>query len=197
MQFLIDAFAGPGAAFMYAITAVFAFGLAITLERTYLFWLRWKGLGPDLVAVVTRGDLAAAQQAAAGTPVEALVRAGAEAADAETAWDAMTAEAALVDAQVRQRVPYLATVGNVATMLGLLGTVYGLIFAFSGLADASAVERATRLSDGISAAMSTTAWGLLAGIPALAVHALLDGKAVRMLAYAEAVAARVAVAKRS
>ena len=83
--------------------------------------------------------------AAAGShPVARLVSAGERAGTGEQAWDQMTAEAALLERDVRQRVHWLATVGNVATMLGLLGTVYGLILAFSGLGDASAVERASR-----------------------------------------------------
>ena len=97
---------------------------------------------------------------------------------------------------MRERVPYLATVGNVATMLGLLGTVYGLILAFTGLGDASAVERAQKLSEGIATAMSTTAFGLLVGIPALALHAFLDGRATRILRFCESVAARVATTRR-
>ena len=78
-------------------------------------------------------------------------------------------------------------------MLGLLGTVYGLIVAFQGLGDASAVERATRLSDGIATAMATTAYGLLVGIPALAAHAFLEGRVQQLLAFSEAAASAVAV----
>ena len=109
----------------------------------------------------------------------------------------MTAEAALLERDVRQRVHWLAAVGNVATMLGLLGTVYGLILAFSGLGDASAVERASRLSEGIATAMATTAYGLLVGIPALAAHALVEGRAARILGFCEAVAACVAALRRT
>ena len=87
-------------------------------------------------------------------------------------------------------------VGNVATMLGLLGTVYGLIMAFSGLDDASAVERSARLSEGIATAMATTAWGLLVGIPAIAAHTFIDRRARHTLAFYEAVAGRVAAGKR-
>ena len=103
----------------------------------------------------------------------------------------MGAAAARVQVLVSQRVPYLATVGNIATMLGLLGTVYG-DRRIQGLGDASAVERATRLSDGIATAMATTAYGLLVGIPTLAAHAFLDGR-VQQLAFSEAAASAVAV----
>ena len=181
---------------MYAITAVLAFGLAVALERCFVLLVRWS---VDPVAVLGRiaaGDLDGAVIAAGGHPAGRLITAGKDAADAEGAWDAMGAEAALVDAAARSRVPYLAAVGNIATMLGLLGTVYGLMLAFEGLGDASAVERAGRLSDGIATAMATTAYGLLVGIPALGAHALLDGQVRKVLALCEAAAARVAALKR-
>ena len=193
---LIEAFSGPGASFMYAITAVLALSLAVFIERTWLLWFRWRMDRPAVEGALSSGDFAAAQTSAKGHPSAALIRAGADADDAESAWDAMGTVASLVESDIRARVPYLAAAGNVATMLGLLGTVYGLIFAFSGLDAASAVERTARLSEGIGAAMTTTAWGLIVGIPALAAHALLDGRSARILAECESVAARVALSKR-
>ena len=196
LETMINAFSGPGSAFMYAITAILAFGMAIAVERVWLFWVRWRVDGDAMLARLTAGDVAEAVKLAGDSPPGRVLRAGADAPDVDRAWDAMGAEAALVEATVRQRVPYLATVGNISTMLGLLGTVYGLILAFTALGDASAAERAARLSEGIATAMSTTAWGLLVGIPALAVHALLEGKAARLLALCEATAARLASLKR-
>ncbi len=194
---LIEGFSGPGAAFMYIITAVLALGLAVGLERSWLFWLRWRLDAAALTAKITARDCDGAAALAAAHPAARLIRAGAGAGSSAEAWDAMGTEAPLVEADIRARVTYLAAVGNVATMLGLLGTVYGLIHAFSGLDAASAVERTARLSEGIGAAMTTTAWGLLVGIPALAAHAVLEGKASRLLARCEAIAAQVALSCRS
>lgn len=194
---LLQAFSGPGAGFMYAITAVLAFGLAIVVERGWLFWIRWRVDDEAILSKVEEGALAEAMNLAGAHPVSRLLAVGgAVKGGAEAAWEAIEGEAPLVESTVRRRVHYLATVGNIATMLGLLGTVYGLILAFSGLSDASAVERATHLSTGIATAMSTTAWGLLVGIPALAAHALLEGKASRVLALCEAVAGRIAAWQR-
>lgn len=194
---LIKGFSGPGAAFMYVITAVLALGLAVVLERAWLYWLRWRIDAAAIAGRISEGDYDAAEGAAGAHPSARLIRAGSTAESADGAWDAMGTEAALVETTIRARVTYLAMVGNVATMLGLLGTVYGLIFAFSGLDAASAVERTSRLSEGIGAAMVTTAWGLIVGIPALAAHALLDSKAARLLARCESIAAAVALSKRS
>ncbi|MEC8423710.1 MAG: MotA/TolQ/ExbB proton channel family protein, partial [Myxococcota bacterium] len=137
-----------------------------------------------------------ARDDAGSHPVGALIAAGADVGGGDAAWDRMASEAALIERDVRQRVSYLATIGNISTMLGLLGTVYGLILAFTGLGDASAVERAQKLSEGIATAMSTTAFGLMVGIPALALHAFLEARAHRILRFCEAVAGRVAAARR-
>lgn len=188
---LLTAFQGPGALFMYALTAVLAFGLAVLIERTWMLVLRWS---VDEEAVLTALGAAPKQalEQLGPHPAARIVAAGLDAPHG-TVWDAMGAAAARVQVQVSQRVPYLASVGNIATMLGLLGTVYGLIVAFQGLGDASAVERATRLSDGIATAMATTAFGLLVGIPALAAHAFLDARVQKVLSFCEAAASAVAV----
>lgn len=193
---LLAAFSGQGSAFMYAITAVLAFGLAVAVERLWLLWVRWRVDGAALLGRLDQGDLDGAVGQAGDTPLGRVLAAGVSAPGVDAAWDAMSSAAVLAESEIRQRVAYLATVGNISTMLGLLGTVYGLIMAFSALGDASAAERAARLSEGIATAMSTTAWGLLVGIPALAVHALIDARASRLLALCEAAAARVALKKR-
>ena len=189
---LIEAFSGAGAPFMYAITAALAFGLAILLERVWIFWIKWTLNSGTLLSALETGDMKTAGELNPSHPACRLVRAGADATDAEAAWAAMGTEAPLVESEIQQRVPYLATVGNLSTMLGLLGTVYGLIIAFSGLSDTSAVETQTQLNEGIATAMATTAWGLIVGIPALALHTVLESKAARLRALCEAAAAQVA-----
>ncbi len=188
---LLGAFEGPGAGFMYALTAVMAFGIAVLVERGFLLVLSWRLPEDDLLRTLGSDPVAALNQL--GThPSAQVVRAGLDAPNGAV-WDAMGAAAARVEVRISQRVPYLATVGNIATMLGLLGTVYGLIVAFQGLGDASTVERAARLSQGIATAMATTAYGLLIGIPALSAHAFLDARVRQLLAFTEAAAAAIAV----
>jgi biopolymer transport protein ExbB len=165
---LLAAFSEAGAPFMYAITAALAFGLAVLLERVWIFWLVWTLDSTALLDLLDAGDIAGAGKLSEVHPACRLVRAGAGAADAEAAWSAMATESPLVEADIQQRVPYLATVGNISTMIGLLGTVYGLIIAFAGLSDTSALEVQSQLNEGIATAMATTAWGLIVGIPALA-----------------------------
>jgi biopolymer transport protein ExbB len=195
-KYLIDAFSGPGLEFMYAITAVGAFALAVALERVFWLFVRWRPDVPAVVAAVDMGDGAAAVQAAGDTPLGDVVKAGVAEKDAELAWEAMSAASVEAEEAVRARVGYLGTVGNLSTMLGLLGTVYGLMIAFASLSDTGGGERAVRLSEGISTAMSTTALGLLVGIPALAAHAALDSRARALLASIEMVAGRIALKAR-
>ena len=75
-----------------------------------------------------------------------------------------------------QRTHYLATFANIATLLGLLGTIVGLIQAFTAVASANPAEKADLLSASISVAMNTTAFGLIAAIPLLLSHSYLVTK---------------------
>jgi biopolymer transport protein ExbB len=75
--------------------------------------------------------------------------------------------------QLEKRTPYVALLANIATLLGLLGTIMGLIEAFTAVANANPAEKADLLSASISVAMNTTAFGLIAAIPLLFCHAKL------------------------
>lgn len=191
-SYLLDAFAGRAAVFMWVLTAVMAFGLAVFIERCWVLLVRFRINGSALLSAIERGDTDAAIGAAGESPVADVLRAGAElAGEPEAAWDAMGAMAARAEERIGERIPYLSAIGNIATMLGLLGTVYGLIMAFSALGDSTAGERAVRLSEGISTAMATTAYGLLVGIPALAAHAWLNARSRAMLALLEQAAGQL------
>ncbi len=85
----------------------------------------------------------------------------------DTIQDAVSVAAALEEERMMQRVNYLNVVGNLAPMLGLLGTVQGMIQAFAGLAEAGAAGGGA-LAMSISQALWTTAMGLVVAIPGLA-----------------------------
>ena len=69
--------------------------------------------------------------------------------------------------KLEKRTHYLSMIANVATLLGLLGTILGLINSFAAVAHADAADKATLLTAGISLAMNTTAFGLITAIPCL------------------------------
>jgi len=184
---------------MYAIAVVFAYGLAIALERSFNYWIRWnrkKDKKEKIFNAIQSGDLTAAAHLASPHPVAELILAGSKGQNEKEIWDIMAVTAPLVELRITKRVSMLNTIANITTMIGLLGTVYGMIFALEGLDQATTVERTARLSKGISTAMITTAWGLVAAIPSLAVHAILSAKAKEFLSFCESVSAYLALNKK-
>ena len=92
--------------------------------------------------------------------------------------------------QLEKRTHYLATMANVATLLGLLGTVSGLIHSFAAVATVNPAEKANLLSASISEAMNCTAFGLMTAVPILVVHAYLTSKTTGLSDGLEAAAVR-------
>ncbi len=83
--------------------------------------------------------------------------------------------------KLEKRTHYLATLANVATLMGLLGTIIGLIQAFTAIANVNPSEKADLLSASISVAMNTTAFGLMVAIPLLLLHAILQTKTTTLV----------------
>ncbi len=79
--------------------------------------------------------------------------------------------------RIDQRIAFLATIANVATLMGLLATIMGLITSFTSISAANGAEKAKILSDGISEAMNGTAYGLVVAVPALIAFAILQSRA--------------------
>jgi len=183
-------FFNNGGHFMYPITLVLALSLAISIERFVFLGksLRenrklWAKVSPMLGA----GDLAEAQ-ALVGNSKVAVARILNEGLDkAASARRRSELEMATEDSlisilpTIERRTHYLATFSNAATLLGLLGTVFGLITAFGALGGADPIEKANLLSAGISEAMSCTAFGLMVAIPSLFAHAYLQSQAEELV----------------
>ena len=117
------------------------------------------------------------------TPLTSVIKAGLinvpkGEADVQAAMD----EATLRESpKIEKRTGYLAMLGNVATLLGLLGTIVGLIHAFAAVANANPADKATILAASIAEAMNCTAFGLLTAIPALVAYSVLQGRSQHML----------------
>lgn len=90
---------------------------------------------------------------------------------------AMEEEMMAVIHLLEKRTPYLALYANLATLMGLLGTIIGLIQAFDAVANAAPAEKANLLSSSISVAMNCTAFGLIVSIPLMIMHLFLSTKA--------------------
>lgn len=87
---------------------------------------------------------------------------------------------------LNQKIAYLSDIGAIAPMLGLLGTVMGMIQSFSVLANDMAATRPMMLAEGVAEALVTTATGLVIGIPAMAAYAYFRGRVQTMIAELEA-----------
>ncbi len=179
-----------GGPFMWAILLVMGLGLAITLDR--FFYLSrtqktvnrvWQKIAPMLKAE----DYERASQSLTDLtdPLGRILSYGFSRfkgnAKRESIEAAMEEGVMEVVPEVEQRTHYLATLANVATLLGLLGTIIGLIQAFTAVADANPSEKAEMLSASISVAMNTTAFGLCAAIPLLLLHSYLATKTTRVV----------------
>jgi biopolymer transport protein ExbB len=178
----IVGFFQKGGLFMYPILIVFAVGMAIAIER----WVQltrtrnanrkmWNLLQPVLVKgefdkareIVDKDKSTISQMLGMGLARQGAVR---RREDIEIAMEESMME---IIPQLEKRTPYVALLSNIATLLGLLGTIMGLIEAFTAVANANPAEKADLLSASISVAMNTTAFGLMVAIPLLLLHAKL------------------------
>lgn len=187
---LIIRFFQNGGPFMYPIALILAIGLAIALER----WLvlsasrvRNRKAFNNAMQHLQQQDYRTLIEtgSASKVPMYRIVAAGLgrfigshRRDDIEAAMEEGVMEAV---PGLEKRTQYLATLANVATLLGLLGTIVGLIAAFSAVADADPTEKASMLSSSISVAMNTTAFGLICAIPLLLLHAVLQTKTTEIV----------------
>jgi len=196
IRYLLDAFSGPAAVFMYALLGILAFAIAVFIERTLTLW-RCRVDAPAVLGAAEKAAASGEKPPGGDTPLERVLQAGLAQADPELGWDAMQSAAVEAEQRIRQRIPYLAAVASISTMVGLFGTVYGLIQAFGAMGDVGAAQRAAALSSGSSTAMASTAFGLFVAIPALAAHSFLDSQARALLAQIEVAAGRLHVFRRA
>ena len=170
---------------MYPILVVLAFGIAIAIER-YIAIAKarkesidvWEQVQPMLEHGRFEEALAYTEESTA--PVGKILNLGLARQgsvrrrdDIEIAMEEGMMEVIPI---LEQRTHYLALFANISTLLGLLGTIMGLIEAFTAVAKANPAEKADLLSASISVAMNTTAFGLMAGIPLLIMHAVISTK---------------------
>jgi biopolymer transport protein ExbB/TolQ len=127
------------------------------------------------------------------SPEMSVVKAGLMAVEngREAMKSALGSEVLNVSHRCETRVGYLALIANVATLLGLLGTISGLIKTFASIANADPAEKAKLLGLGISEAMYATAAGLMVGITAMVVHTLCVSKGETILSEAQDVGLKV------
>jgi len=175
-----------GGAFMYPILLVFALGLAIIIERLIYLrraWAENRSLWAKLMPLVNQGQYDEAERLAGNSKTAigrvlgyGIARSRMSKATREEVELAMEESLMEVTPQLERRTHYLATFSNAATLLGLLGTIIGLIHGFAAVSNINAAEKADQLSHSVSIAMNCTAFGLLVAIPFLLIHAWLQSR---------------------
>jgi len=181
----IVGFFASGGLFMYPILLVFAVGLAIAVERYVTLTMvtsKNQAVWNKVQPLLSEGDFDSARRMTSeddstisqvlnmGLSLQGAVR---RREDIEIAMEESMME---IVPRLEKRTPYVALASSIATLLGLLGTIMGLIQAFTAVANANPAEKADLLSASISVAMNTTAFGLMVAIPLLIVHAVLTSK---------------------
>ena len=181
----IAGFFSSGGLFMFPILLVFAVGLGIAIERyvtltmvTNKNQLVWDKVQPMLTngefdearKLTSEDESTISQVLNMGLSLQGAVR---RREDIEIAMEESMME---IVPRLEKRTPYVALASSIATLLGLLGTIMGLIQALTAVANANPAEKADLLSASISVAMNTTAFGLMVAIPLLIIHAILTSK---------------------
>ena len=179
-----------GGVFMYPIMIVLAIGIAIAIERyLYLSIIKRnnKSLLKKLIPLLQSGDYqgAYAVTSKSNHAISRMLSLGLtrmkSAADRDEIETAMEESMMETIPQIEKRTHYLAMFANISTLLGLLGTIIGLIKAFTAVAAVDPALKGEILSTSISVAMNTTAFGLMTAIPLLFIYTVLQTKTTEII----------------
>lgn len=186
---MIASFFQKGGPFIYLILSVSMIGFAIMVDRVYFlyfkfslntksFWMNftktWDNDGLDKAQSYLRSLNAPLSQM-----IDKIIT---DKPSNQNEIENISEEASIeLVPEIEKRISFLALLANISTMLGLLGTIHGLIQAFSAVGSADPSQKATLLASGISIALYTTAFGLIVAIPLLIAHTILQNKANHLI----------------
>lgn len=182
------------------ILAAGALAIAIVIERVYALYVHYpvhnlNHFFAELGSRILKSDIAEATkycQRFRRKPLAHVVNAGLERAHLPEDLIREGIQIALQDCthSISKRTNYLATIANVATLLGLFGTVAGLIQSFEAVGHADAQQKSALLSAGISTAMNATMLGLGVAIPCMILYSFLTNRSNKLVTDLESAAAR-------
>ncbi len=189
---LIKGFTSSDAIFMWVILALQIASITIIIERFIALYLKnndnSEALIQNLSLDIRSGDIQKAYKKAsqlatqhpAGRLAETALGASLNFSGREEITtrlqEALYQETTLIE----KRTGFLSVFANVATLMGLLGTIAGLIAAFVSIGNMNGAEKATLLSNGIALAMNTTAYGLIVAIPSMIMYAVLQNRTTQL-----------------
>ena len=191
---VVKFFQDSGVAIYFSLL-IMAVGLAVAIER-FIFLAKQRAenrrMWDKMLPLLQNGklDKAAALAGSADVPIGKIVTYGIERLrsphrreDVDAAMEEGMME---IVPRLEKRTHYIATFANVITLVGLLGTIIGLIKAFTAVANVNPAEKAEMLSASISIAMNNTAFALMVAIPFLLIHAFLQARATEIVDSLEA-----------
>jgi biopolymer transport protein ExbB/TolQ len=171
---------------MWVILVVMALSTAIVIERMLFYFIVCQVNAAKLVSDLAKSLKAGGSDAAlkllskGRSPLKVLLRVAVERFGAKMSVGDV--EEGIQEAAITQmprmiaRLNYLSLFSNIATLLGLLGTISGLQASFSSLAAVEASKKATMLAAGIAEAMNCTAFGLIVAVPCMVMYTVLYNK---------------------
>jgi biopolymer transport protein ExbB/TolQ len=178
-----------GGAWMHPIALCAVLGAGVMIERFIFLFFRFNINGAQFFNQIQKLVMAnnidraiklcnAADKAALARVMKAgLTRANKSESDIAAAIEEAMLE---VSPAITKRISMIAAVANIATLLGLLGTIFGMIDAFTAVAVAAADQRSQALAKGISIAINTTGFGLMVAIPLLSAQVFIQGLAKKI-----------------
>ena len=185
-------FMNDGGIFMWIILFVWAIGMAISLERfktLFLMDINGESLMNIIKKHVLLNEVSKAIQLCSESKalLPTILRSGLKRANQEKEKIQGAIEASISHAVpiVEKRMGYLGLIANISTLMGLLGTIYGLIQSFAAVSSADPASKAQLLAMGISKAMNTTAFGLISAITIMVIHSILTSKQDKILSEIE------------
>jgi biopolymer transport protein ExbB/TolQ len=177
-----------GGVFMWIIALVWCVGMAIATERI-LTYFKFDVDGNGLMNSIKKNVISNQVHDAIQTCSESkallsfVLKNGLKRANQPKDQIQDALEASILESvpKIERRLSYLALAANLSTLLGLLGTIQGLIQSFAAVAQAEASEKAQLLADGIAVAMNTTALGLVSAITLMVIHSFLLARGDKMI----------------
>jgi biopolymer transport protein ExbB len=187
--YLGEGFQGPGGVFMWASLLLGMFGLAIAVERGYYLYFHC-GMGRqkfmnDLFNIIKTGDYNKAIRFCANYNMPLAKMMGgliSNRDNGEKALGKVVDEVFVTEVpRIQRYTPLISVVANLATLMGLLGTIFGLILAFDAVANVPAAQRSQALSAGIGVAMTATAFGLTIAVTMIFINGLYVTQTDRLI----------------
>ncbi len=179
-----------GGFFLYPLLVIFVVGVAIAVER-WIYLTKetiknrnlWDDVAPHLGAGNFKQAISLANNSSAqiGTVLKYGLARLATARRRDDIQQAMEESLLEIVPRLEKRTHYLSSLANIGMLIGLLGTIIGLIHAFGAVAQANPAEKAALLAAAISVAMNCTASGLFVAIALLLSHMFLESKTTALI----------------